>query len=622
MLGRVEDLTGGTYSTEWGGTFHSIGARVLRRYGESVGLTPGFTIMDEGDAEGLFAETVREIDRSFLKDKENPTAKVMHNLISYARNTRQSVQSVARERFHWLPRIAEPMARFADAYQKRKLERQVTDYDDLLELWLLLLKTDDRVREKLQTQFEHVLVDEYQDTNLLQSEIIDLIASRSQIMAVGDDAQCIYTWRGANFENIASFPKRHPGAKIYKIQVNYRSTPPILNFANQVLQAQSGSVYEKELHAVRKGNLKPYIVPCVDTVAQARFIIDRMRGLYDEGWALGDICVLYRSHFHAMDLQMELSKERIPFTITSGVRFFEQAHIRDFSAQLRFLCNPMDTPAFERFMGLLPKVGSRTAQKIHAAIISLSEKRRKENEKRRAATKPAAQELSLFDLPVDRTDEHVQELEISPAAIIVSDEIAAKVPADARPHWVQLAATLREAWDAMSGETAASPDEVVRILLDGWYGDYVKIAYERAESRREDLDAMINFASQFESLPEMLAQLVLLSSETTEKGMEAPGDSLRLSTIHQAKGLEFPVVFVIGLSDGSFPLQRAIEEGDIEEERRLFYVAATRAEDELYLTYPQLQRAKGTLLRTDPSRFLQEIPGDYYEILRQRRSWT
>lgn len=635
MLHRVEQLTGGGFPAEWGGTFHSIGARVLRRYGAAVGLAPSFTILDEDDAEGLFAQLVKDKDKSYVKVKDNPTPKVLHGLVSYARNTRRPVESVVAERFPYLPGIVEPVGRFARAYQEAKLARQVCDYDDLLELWLELLKKDDAVRTRLQQQFKHVLVDEYQDTNLLQSEIVDLIASDHQLMAVGDDAQCIYTWRGANFENIASFPKRHPGTRIFKIQVNYRSTPPILRFANEVLRSHAAAHagYEKELLANRNGSIKPYVVPCADTVAQARFIVDRLQGLYDEGRSLGDVCVLYRAHYQAMDLQMELSKLRVPFTITSGIRFFEQAHIRDFTAILRFLVNPGDVSAFERFVGLLPKVGPRTAQKLHKAATALAEANRAHNITLAPATEaprgtPRQAELSLFDwaaapTATQRDGAATRRLPDHPAAVLIEEPVAGKVPEAALEHWDQMAFSLREGVQAMTPADGriAAPADIVRVLVEGWYGDYLRTAYETHESRREDLDALINFAANYDSLSEMLAQLVLLSSETTEGRVDDSQPKMRLSTIHQAKGLEFPVVFVIGCTDGGLPLQRAIEDGDIDEERRLFYVAVTRAEDELYLCYPQLQRTKGSLMRTDPSIFLQEIEGRHYEILRPRRMW-
>ncbi|MFA5256747.1 MAG: ATP-dependent helicase, partial [Opitutales bacterium] len=328
MIERVEKLTGDEYPPSWGGTFHSLGARVLRRDGRCVGLEPSFTIMDQSDAESLFNEVAKDTEKAFFRSKDNPKPKVLLSWLSYARNTRKSISEVVEERFPDGSGVTAALASISEAYRKRKQAGQIVDYDDLLTLWLDVLRKDSEALGRYQRQFEHVLVDEYQDTNSIQSEIVDLIASEHQLMAVGDDAQCIYTWRGAEFDNILHFPDRHPGTVIYRILNNYRSTPPILSFANDILHAQAsyGAGYDKELLAVRRGSLKPRIVPCADTVAQARFVIDRLIGLSGEGIPPGEVAVLYRAHYQALDLQMELSRRGIPFSITSGVRFFEQAH--------------------------------------------------------------------------------------------------------------------------------------------------------------------------------------------------------------------------------------------------------------------------------------------------------
>lgn len=586
MLERVEDLTAISRRQLWGGTFHSIAQRILRVHGEKIGLKRNYTILDESEAESLLKNAINTVDSKFIKGKNNPKPKVIANLMSYARNTCRSVFDEANDHFPFLEGAAQKIADFHQEYQKTKLLQQVADYDDLLELLLKLLRENPDIAAIYQNRFKHILVDEFQDTNRLQSEIVDLFGIHHQVMAVGDDAQCIYTWRGADFENIMRFNERHPGAIVHKIETNYRSTPEILDFANSVLGAQpAGMGYSKELRAVRPSGEKPYFTPIMDTRGQANFILQRIEGLIDEGRNLSDIAILYRAHYHAMDLQMELSRRNIDYQITSGVRFFEQAHVKDFSAQLRFASNPADVSAFLRFTTLLPKVGPKTAERIHDFTKKLAEKTSK----------------NFCD-------------------VLGSEEVLKKVPADAKEEWPSLAETIREVSSAMDSEP---PESIVQLALDGWYSTFIREIYPNWTEREDDLQSLVSFASRYETMEELLAQLTLLASESNERSPEDQKNCLRLTTIHQAKGLEFPVVFVIGLADGLFPLQRTIDSGDLDEERRLFYVAVTRAMEELYLSYPMLNQKGSSVMRFNPSRFLQEVDSSYYNTLRTAptRSW-
>ena len=579
MLERVEDLTGVPRRTLWGGTFHSIAQRILRVHGDLVGLKRNYTILDQGEAESILKSVIQATDGKFIKTKNNPKPKVIADLISYARNTCRPPREEADSRYPFLDGMASKIDQFHKAYMQAKLDQQVVDYDDLLEYFLRLLREHPEIRRQYQDRFKHILVDEFQDTNRLQSEIIDQLAGHHQVMAVGDDAQCIYTWRGADFDNIMQFEERHPGAKIHKIETNYRSSPEILDFANAVLASQpSGLGFSKELRPAKPKRERPYFVPVMDTRGQAKFIIERIEGLIDEGRNLSDIAVLYRAHFQAMDLQMELSRLNIDYQITSGVRFFEQAHIKDFTAQLRFASNPADVSAFARFTCLLPKVGPKTAERIHKF-----------------------------------TQERAEKLEKNFCDVLVSEEVLKKVPADAKEEWPSLAETIREISAAL---TEQSPEEIIQLGLNGWYSSYIREIYPNWTDRADDLQSLVSFASRYESMEEILAQLVLLASESNERSPEEQQNCLRLTTIHQAKGLEFPVVFVIGLADGTFPLKRTIDEGDLEEERRLFYVAITRAMEELYLSYPMLNNQGNQVMRLNPSRFIQEVDPSRYETLR------
>lgn len=586
MLERVEDLTGIPRRKLWGGTFHSIAQRILRVHGETVGLKRNYSILDESEAETILKGAIQARDPKFIKTKNNPKPKVLKNLISYARNTRTSVRDEAGDRYPFLDGMEEKAEAFHKDYQKAKLEQQVVDYDDLLEYFLGLLQKNPEIAAHYQNRFKHILVDEFQDTNRLQSDIVDALASHHQVMAVGDDAQCIYTWRGANFDNIMRFKERHEEAELHKIETNYRSSPEILAYANEILRNQpAGLGYNKELRAVNPSGEKPYFVPLMDARGQAQFIIQRIEGLTEEGRDLSEIAVLYRAHYQAMDLQMELSRQNIDYQITSGVRFFEQAHIKDFTAQLRFASNPADVSAFARFACLLPKIGPKTAERLHKF-----------------------------------TRERAKKLEKNFADILVSEEVLKKVPSDAKEEWPCLAETIRELVQAIPEQ---SPQELVELALEGWYSGFIREIYPNWTERADDLQSLVAFAARYETLEELLAQLVLLSSESNERSPEDLKNCLRLTTIHQAKGLEFPVVFVIGLADGTFPLKRTIDEGDLEEERRLFYVAVTRAMKELYLTYPMLNNQGNSVMRLNPSRFVREIDPGRYETLRAApaRSW-
>jgi len=578
MLERVEELTGVGSHRFLGGTFHHVGGQALRLFGDLIGLPRSFTILDDGDSDALLNEVIREIDPDFFKAKENPKAKPIKGLISFARNVGKDVEEVARARYPANRELVSKVAQFLDGYSRTKLARGLTDYDDLLVFWLQLMENHREAQEYFQNRFSHVLVDEYQDVNSLQAQIVDQIASNHQVMAVGDDAQCIYTWRGADLDQILSFPERHPGSKIYKIETNYRSSPEILELANGILQNRTAEKsFSKELKASKPHQDLPRVVPTLDAYQQADFVISKIEDLYNNGAEYDDIAILYRAHYHAMELQVELSRRGLPFLITSGLRFFEQAHVKDLVAQLRFVINPKDTTAFLRFACLLPKVGEKTAIKLLKLALTIAEEKS------------------------------------SPLCTILGDEnLLKKVPKDAKEDWESMAETL-----VLIHESAvnSAPSVVVEEAIGGWYQLYLRATYENWPRREEDLESLVDFASKYENLAEMLSQLVLLSSESGDRVVKAGESCVRLSTIHQSKGLEYPHVFIIGLADGLFPNKRAIDgEGDLEEERRLFYVASTRAEKSLHLLYPTLANQKGAPIRLIQSRFLKELPPSRYEL--------
>jgi len=586
MLHRVHDLTGIEAARFWGGTFHSLGNRALRIYGDALKLPKNFTILDADESESLLKQSVESVDKVFFKDKTNPRPGPLFSVLSLARNTQRSIRDTVTKNFPQYGEITDRLPAFATAYEKARRDQSVVDYDDLLELWLKLLSEAPEVAAYFTHRFRHVLVDEYQDTNTLQAQIVDRIAAHHQVMAVGDDAQCIYSWRGADFENIMTFPDRHAGTVIHRIEVNYRSTPEILAFANGVLNAQpKGRHFDKELRSARKHSIKPYVVQCMDDREQAEFILKRIHSLvHDDGVSANEIAILYRSHFLALEMQLALSRAGIPYVITSGVKFFERQHVRDLVALLRFVYNPADTQAWSRIAVLLPKVGEKGALKIHAAAA-----------------------------------DHARMMQKNFIDVLITDDVKSKVAKDAKDDWAQFCASLVQVADAMSTQ---KPSDTVTVAIEGWYGDYLKGAYADYLDRLEELKALVGFASRFEEMQDLLAQIVLLNGETSEREVDPNAECIKLTTIHQAKGLEYDVVFLIGAADGQLPTRRSIEAGDVEEERRLFYVAVTRAKNELYISYPRVatRAGPGGMMLT-PSRFLTELDDDLYEELRIKRSY-
>jgi DNA helicase-2/ATP-dependent DNA helicase PcrA len=573
MMHRVSDLLGHELRTLWGGTFHSIGARILRLHAETLGYQRDFTILDRDDAKDLIKAGLMDA-KIDTKDKHFPKADVLNEIFSLAANTHNTIAELVEGKFSYFADFAEQIADQHKRYIARKHATNGMDFDDLLALWLKLLQEHADIREHYQRRFQFILVDEYQDTNKLQGDLIDLLAARHKnVMVVGDDAQSIYAWRGANFANILDFPKRYPGAKVFKIETNYRSTPEILNVANAAIAANVNQ-FAKELAPARKSGVKPALVACMDAGQQAAFIAQRALELRDEGTSLNQIAVLYRSHFHALELQLELTRQQIPFSITSGIRFFEQAHIKDATAFLKFVANPRDEVSFKRLVLLLPGIGEKGAVKIWHAF------------------------QHEIKSPKSKT----------PLAVALQDSIAL-VPKKAVLPWAQFTATISQLEDEAVRKSAA---KMLRLVMDAGYDDYLKETYDNYERRLDEIQQLAEFAFQFGSVEEFLTQLALLTNVEAEADPGDDSEKIKLSTIHQAKGLEFEVVFVIMLCDGLFPSSRSTESSDgEEEERRLFYVSVTRAKNELYLCYPLIRGGFGQTggdVYQSPSRFLSEIP--------------
>ena len=604
MLERVEDLTGVPRGHFWGGTFHSIGQRILRRNAVAAGRNPDFTILDQKESEQLFSEVVKETDGAFIKDKTNPKAAVILDAYSHARNTLRPLAEVMAERLDWLKGGPDKLVRFCEGYEARKQAGNLCDFDDLLVLWLKVLETDPAALAHYRQRFQHILVDEFQDTNRLQSRIIDLLADRHQIMAVGDDAQCIYTWRGADWENIMAFPQRHPGTTFHHIDTNYRSTPEILAFANEILRHRPRvEGFDRRLVAVRPGGPVPTVFTVGDTSQQAKLVGRKILALHHEGHALADMHVLYRAHYQSLELQMELNALGIPFVITSGHKFFDLIHVKDILAHLRFVHNPLDQVALSRLLCLLPKVGPVAANRITQAAQEV------EVAQGRGLVRALRDPAVLRKVPESAKDDY------NDLTITLEDMLEGLEAAQARPAPTNPAADLfTAATEANTVKVARTPAETTRVCIEGWYGTHLKTLFPDWRDREQDLVGLISFAAKFDDLGELVTQVALLNGESSDKKAEPEEDMLRLTTIHQSKGLEFPIVFLLGVADGLLPLTRAIDDGDVEEERRLFYVACTRAENMLFLFAPRFAVSGEGYRPLDPCRFLEEMSPDCYEL--------
>jgi DNA helicase II / ATP-dependent DNA helicase PcrA len=581
MLHRVEGLMQQDVRRVWGGTFHSIANRILRRHAESVGYQPNFTILDSEDAKDLIESSVQEagIDQ---KARRFPKPEVLGDIISFGNNRDLPLRDCVVQNYpHFEPLITQ-IERVDRIFQARKLERNVMDYDDLLINWKRLIVEKPEIGEFWADNFEYILVDEYQDTNKIQAEIIDLLAVRHRnVMVVGDDAQSIFGWRGAHFANIYTFKDRYPDAEEFHLETNYRSRPEIVLLANAAI-SNNRKQFPKNLHAVRESaGQSPALIPTSDADQQAAFVAGRILELREEGVPLSEVAVLYRSHWHALELQLELVRRDIPYQVRSGVRFFEQAHIKDVISYLRLVVNPHDEMAWKRVLKLIPKVGNATANRIWERIAYTDE--------------PLALIRRADFQPQPRASQGWQD-------------------------FVKLVGQL------ISPEYTDRPAEQIALVLASGYEEHLDNAYENSDLRAEDLRQLSNYAARFNTTVEFLSELALVNTErfgapqgTTAEDVISGGDEdekLVLSSIHQAKGLEWRVVFLIWAADGKFPSARSLRDPDSEEEeRRLFYVAVTRAKDELYVCYPLVvtDYSRQTVIQK-PSRFITEVPRELFEV--------
>ncbi|PRQ07645.1 ATP-dependent helicase [Enhygromyxa salina] len=583
MVSRVEELLGLDMRRSAAGTFHHVGNRILRRHGEVLGLGSDFGILDPEDARDLMTSVIHELGMPVLTTKRFPNAKILTKIASQATGMLGTVGQVVERRYLKFLDLLDPIERVVEQFHARKRRLNCVDFDDLLAAWLELLRDPKHreVAERLRSSWTHLLVDEYQDINALQGALIDEMAAvHGSLTCVGDDAQSIYSFRGADFAQIHDFRVRHRDAIVLPLTINYRSTPEVLALANRSI-AVNRLQHPKQLQAVRAPGMLPALIPLRDTMQQAELVAQRVLELHHEqNLPLRKMAALYRNHAHSLELQVELTRRGIPFAVRSGMRFFEQAHIKDVVAYLRARENPRDGLAWLRLLRLWPGVGNRTAERV-AGVLS------------------------------GELDEHGARHEQPTLPSASVPELLAREAAQARGRAKDALTKLAQLFEQLQTGPERSPGAAIRLVVSDHYRDYADRTFTNADARKEDLDNLASFAERWPDASDFLSELALIQGMAGENVVvgDEPDDKLVLSTIHQAKGLEWPIVFVLWLAEGRFPTAQSLRTAtELEEERRLFYVATTRAADELYLLYPTIEEGRdGPSKIMRPSRFVAEI---------------
>lgn len=564
MLSRATIVLDNRCEKVSGGTFHSFANIILRKYSKLLGLKNNFTIMDRSDCEDVINHIVAQMFPK--KEKRFPKKSTLLDIYSKSINKVTQTKKIIANEFPQFEHCADKIIEIHKAYVAYKRENSVLDYDDLLLYIKLLLENNDQLRKRLSNEYKYIMVDEYQDTNTLQADVIKLLASEHHnIMAVGDDAQSIYSFRGANYRNILDFPKLFENTKIIKLEQNYRSTQNILKFTNEIID-KAKEKYTKKLFSDIVSPQIPALIYAKDTQMEADFICQKILELLDEDISLSDICVLTRNARMSYNLEIELSKRAIPFQKFGGPKFMETAHIKDIVAHLRVLLNPDDIISLTRILLLLKGVGASTVNNIMPVV--------------KGHLNP---DIKL--LPSNKTQS------LTP-----------------------LFSTLGKLRDVLPKK---KPEEIVSAVIN-YYRPILKDKYDDFTKREKDLDHFEYLATQYSNLEDFISDLALEPPDASVEGMyknNSDDEALTISTIHSAKGLEWDTVFIIGAVDGRFPSAYSFNsEEEMDEELRLMYVAATRAKNNLYITYPvDMYDYAMNMVLSKPSRFLDGIPDDILE---------
>ncbi|NLH37051.1 MAG: ATP-dependent helicase [Thermotogaceae bacterium] len=556
MIERAQKATRAELNDMLAGTFHHVCNILLRKYGSAVGLKPNFTILDESDAKDLMKIVRARFVTSKQMNKALPTNTELHNLYSYMVNTFSSPYEVVLKRAKRWINVIDVIERIFQEYALEKEKQNVVDYDDLLIKMLQLLENYPDVREAISSRFKWVLVDEFQDTNIVQLKIVQLLSQvHGNVFVVADDAQSIYSFRGARFENVKEIMK---DAKVFKIQTNYRSTDRIVDLVNSVIPRSS---VPKKLRAVRASSQKPVVVNTYDHFDEASFVAQQILTHVNEGIDYSDIAVIYRAHSHSLELQLELAKKNIPFRILSGIKFSESAHAKDVMAFLKLMVNPFESISWTRLLKLLDNIGDVTAEKITNEILN-------------------------SESPIDAF-----------LAMNVKSNNAMQI---------------KEIMDYCRGKP---PAQQIERFYENFYKNYLEFEYPDFRDREEDIERLTEMAKFYDSTQDFLNDLLI----SEDVGREVENESkVTLTTVHQAKGLEWKVVFVIGVNPGDFPHFLAVKDDTLDEEERLFYVAITRAKDYLYISHSVLSRSDHRGFNEVDRDFIEDIPPQLVEFWRVR----
>jgi DNA helicase-2/ATP-dependent DNA helicase PcrA len=573
MLRRVEELLGEKPEGLWGGTFHHVGNLVLREHARRLGYPHGYAILDHEDSRDLIGQCISELGLA-SPGRHFPKARLVQFILSFARNSCMTLEeSVSRHHEGWEEFIL-PLKEVTELYARRKVTAAVLDFDDLLAGWYQLLRDQPDLRGAFSRRFSHVLVDEYQDTNRLQFEIMKLLLPEERnLLAVGDDAQSIYSFRAADIRNLLDFPEEFPGTRIFRLEANYRSSPEILALANHCISFNTYQ-YPKSLQALRPPGGKPVVVALRDARQEAAFVANQIGEFWEAGRDLGEIAVLFRARYQAAELELELARRKTPYVIRGGVRFLEQRHVKDVLAHLRVLVAARDEISWRRILLLQEGIGPGAAQTIWTSLSALED----------------------------------------PLTALSPEEPALKIKGRAARGW----SGLRQLLQAMRGPgTKGQPARMISALMEGGYQQYLELTFPDSEDRVRDIAQLSELAAPYESAEDFLSE-VLSHEEFKGEPLDTQADRtgrVVLSTIHQAKGLEWSVVLAIGMTDGAFPHPSAKADPlQMEEERRLFYVAVTRAKGDLIITYPVLRPSSTSPnYLSRPSLFIQELPASCYE---------
>ncbi len=566
MLTRVEQLLQDTRAGKvMGGTFHSFAVHALRKYAGMLNLSNNFTIIDTADSEDTI-DLIRTELKYNQKEKKFPRKKRLQKIISGSRNRNMTIRSFVERFYTGLTDYIKDIELIYNGYTRYKELSNLFDFDDLMEFLRNALRDKPRFRKRLQEDFSYIMVDEYQDTNVVQKEIVDLLAAKHRnIMVVGDDSQSIYAFRGANYENILRFPHQFGDCRVVKIEKNYRSNQQILQFTNNIIDhAEIG--YKKKLFSDIESHTRPVVRRFYDEEEEAAYVVSKVLALREQNVALNEIAVLNRADWHNRYVQTELNKRGIPYVVVGGFKFNERKHIKDMIAYLRIIVNPRDSVAWHRILKILPGIGKVTAGNIVKTV-----------------RKTGAIDLEAFMN---------------------------------KKFFIRL----RELRDVLNraGEESLMVSERLSILKD-YYAPILEANETDYQSRLLDIDVLIDLAKKYESIDKFLSDFALeppsrsLSGDSTPLVDESEESPMTISTVHSAKGLEWHTVIIPHALDGLFPSIRAKDLEEMEEERRLFYVACSRAREQLYITFPGVLYAYDAVF-TYPSRFIAEIDPDTFDL--------